>query len=710
MQTKLSTVVEKLRETTTFSDTQLVGALQRLATYGMSGAQAMDALSTAAEIAAAKHIDLQTASDALGKAFDGNTMLLRRYGVEVSTISQETTLATEAMKEIGDKIQTATTPQVEAFTAAMTSAGLSVNDATGKLKGHAEIVKELETAWKNGTISADQLSTITATLGLNFEGAKVHAADYAGILEQVNAQYGGTAEAQASTYAGIQERLNNAMTELGEKVGTILLPALSSMAEQLIPVVDGFGKWVAAIAAMPDVKAIIAGVGEGFAETVKEMADVTKAFDDTNAALNQLLTSLGVNLPEGFTALDIVAKVFQGMWMMLVIAPLQETTFILQAFTFAFTEAVNFINGPIKSMTDAIDGFVEWMKTTFQDFYNWLVGGSLWPDLWNEILTIADQKIGQLLTDLDTQLVSPMQAAFAGVMQQVQNFWNTGWQAIQTTFNTTTGQIQADLNTRLDTMIADLRESTSQYAPAAAFALQGMQNAMNAGMALIHGDWQTGLTLMQNALNSYWQAVQSATGTAFTVLEGAFTTGTAAIEGILTDAIGVMEGDWSGFIAFIQQGLGPLSGSLGSAEGSINATVASMESTVASTTSSIQSTLSDTWNAITQGAQNLWSALVGHSLWTDMLATMESQTKDSMANILSTFAGGFGAITPAVPSTGALAAAGLGAPLGQPTTTQQQAITIPITVTLDGQVLTKSVKKVLIEQRQYGARSVGGYT
>ena len=99
-----------------------------MATYGMSGADAMDTLGAAAEIAATKHIDLQTASDALGKAFDGNTMMLRRYGVEVSTISQETTLATEAIKEIGDKIQTATGPQIEAFTAAMKDAGLSVDD------------------------------------------------------------------------------------------------------------------------------------------------------------------------------------------------------------------------------------------------------------------------------------------------------------------------------------------------------------------------------------------------------------------------------------------------------------------------------------------------------------------------------------------------------------------------------------------------------
>ena len=119
--------------------------------------------------------------------------------------------------------------------------------ASGKMKSHADIVKELEAAWKNGSISADQLSAITTTLGLNFQGAKVHAADFAGILDQVNTQFGGTAEAQAETYAGLQERLGNAWQTLSEKIGTLLLPALSSILEKMIPLVDAFGKGVDAI-------------------------------------------------------------------------------------------------------------------------------------------------------------------------------------------------------------------------------------------------------------------------------------------------------------------------------------------------------------------------------------------------------------------------------------------------------------------------------
>ena len=39
-----------------------------------------------------------------------------------------------------------------------------------------------------------------------------------------------------------------------------------------------------------------------------------------------------------------------------------------------------------------------------------------------------------------------------------------------------------------------------------------------------------------------------------------------------------------------------------------------------------------------------------------------------------------------------------------------QSITIPITVTLDGQSIARNVKKIFIERRQYGERSVGRLT
>ncbi len=50
MKTQIDAVVESLRTTTTFSDTQLIGAFQRLSTYGMTAAQSMDALRAATEL------------------------------------------------------------------------------------------------------------------------------------------------------------------------------------------------------------------------------------------------------------------------------------------------------------------------------------------------------------------------------------------------------------------------------------------------------------------------------------------------------------------------------------------------------------------------------------------------------------------------------------------------------------------------------------
>jgi phage-related protein len=409
--------------------------------------------------------------------------------------------------------------------------------------------------------------------------------------------------------------------------------------------------------------------------------------------------------------------IFKGMLMVLVIniraiaEIIKEVAPYIKAFAQAFRDAADFVTPILTQIVAAIRTFVDDLRVAFQGFYNWLVGGSLWIDLWNQVVMIASRMIGQLLADLSTKLFSPMQAAFTSALQQVQSTWSTGWQSVQTTFNTITSQVQTDLNRRLDTMIANLRESTNQYAPTAAFALQGMQSAMNGVMALIRGDWQGGLTLMQNALNSYWQAAQNATATAFAVLQGAFSMGMNAIQGILGGAIAGMESLWTAFIGFMSQGLGQLQGILGNATASVTSTISTMQTATSTAVSQIQTTLTNAWNAITSGAQDLWNLLVGHSIWTDMLDEMQSQTASALGNIVGTF----GNMALAVPATVPYSLASSSSPAAVPTARaapslgMSQNITIPITVTLDGQVLTRSVKKILIEERQYRDRSVGGY-
>ncbi len=234
-------------------------------------------------------------------------MLLVRYGVDVATVAKQVSLGTEAIKEMGVNLESAGTTQLTAFSAAVTAAGLSLTDANGKLLTHAAVLKEITAAWKAGSIDADQLSTIVGALGINFQGSKALAMDYAAVLGQVNTQYGGAAQAQATTYAGLQERLANAFQVVSEKIGTMLLPALTSILEALLPVIDGFSRgvdaiqsWVAAVGKIPAVQGAVSafqGVWDGLTKSFDNAwnsvkGDFMPALQDLQNAFNELATAL----------------------------------------------------------------------------------------------------------------------------------------------------------------------------------------------------------------------------------------------------------------------------------------------------------------------------------------------------------------------------------------------------------------------------------
>jgi phage-related protein len=818
-----------MQKTTTYSDEELAAALERLMTFGLSYDDAMKALGKTLDFASAKHMDLETAATLVGKAMDGNTAILKRYGVDVATSKD----AAVALKDAHDAAATAIKAMggsVDAWVTSVTTA-IGADSAFGSgLTSAKDKAQYLIDQFQQGNIDLPQFTQAMTSLGVQLDETKMKGGTAEEVLSKLNEQFGGAAGEAAKTYAGTQERLKNATEEVGERIGTIFLPALTSLTEGMIPVVDWLGQgvdaitgWMTEVGKMPEVQGAITFVTEAFQGLGKYLGDVWKFMQDTfGPALTELmgafkelwdaLSPIGDALKEllgifGDTGnLDLLkmAISFVVLEIRAVADIIKEVAPYIKAFAQAFRDAADFVTPILTQIVAAIRAFTADLQSVFQAFYDWLVGGSLCTDIWNQVVMIAGRMIGQMLTDLGTKLFSPMQTAFTDALQQVQSTWSTGWQSVQTTFNTITSQVQTDLNTRLDTMIVDLRESTNQYAPTAAFALQGMQGSMNAGMSLIHGDWQGGLTQMQtalglywqavqsatgiafatlqgtwstswqaiqttfntitsqvqsdlntrlntmiadlrestnqyaptaasalqgmqstmngimlfirgdwqgaltslqNALNSYWQAAQSATTTAFAVLQGLFTGGMSTIRGILDAAIAGMEAIWTAFIGFMSQGLGQLQGILGAASASVTSTVATMQTAAGNAVSGIQATLSGAWNAITQGAQSLLDALVGHSIWTDMLDEMQAQTASALGNILGNFQGTFGNVAFSVPTvpvqTSTMQTSARPAPALSPNT---QLITIPITVMLDGQVISKSVKKILIEERQYRDR------
>lgn len=64
------------------------------------------------------------------------------------------------------------------------------------------------------------------------------------LLNQIDRQYGGLAEAMGSTSEGIRSRFNNALGDVQEKIGQIFLSLESSWQTSMMPLLDGFLEWI----------------------------------------------------------------------------------------------------------------------------------------------------------------------------------------------------------------------------------------------------------------------------------------------------------------------------------------------------------------------------------------------------------------------------------------------------------------------------------
>lgn len=63
------------------------------------------------------------------------------------------------------------------------------------------------------------------------------------ILRELNTEFGGSAAAQAQTYAGKMQQLNNQLDDVKETIGMALIPVLSDLLKQVVPVVERFAQW-----------------------------------------------------------------------------------------------------------------------------------------------------------------------------------------------------------------------------------------------------------------------------------------------------------------------------------------------------------------------------------------------------------------------------------------------------------------------------------
>jgi DNA-binding ferritin-like protein len=534
----------------------------------------------------------------------------------------------------------------------MGAAGLSFQDAHGKMLPVKDLMAELEAAYKTGTIDAAQLTTIVGTMGIKFEASKLSAGDFAGVLAQVNKQYGGEAQATAETYTGIQERLKNATADLGEKVGKILLPALANLAEGMIPVVDQFGKgvdamqaWFTQVGKMPEVQSATKALQDAFAglqpffnalwdalktELVPALQDLWSSLKDLwgalqplGEALGEIISAFGGTGGEGIKLRDVIGLLVEPLKILATV--IRDVAPYIKMLGQAFKEAADLIAPPIRAMMTAIGEFLTWLHDTFDAFYNWLVGHSMWTDMWDAMVAVVSS-FGATIGDLIGTLFMTWQTIISTGISLISSVMSTGFQLM---FSVVQGVVQAGAS-------------------------------FMAGLIKTVSDAIADATKAWNSLVTSIQTMVANTKTTIADLVAAIQKSAAA-----------MYADWANTMSLME----------------------------ASTRASFNQMVDDISNAVDNIIEKLRKAqeeIATHSIWPDMLNSMVDQTRSALTDIRGQFNNVF-----SMPQlTGPTAAPGVAAPgtPGAGSTSFSAEIPISTTIYLDGAVIERSIQQRTIRE------------
>jgi hypothetical protein len=223
-----------------------------------------------------------------------------------------------------------------------------------------------------------------------------------------------------------------------------------------------------------------------------------------------------------------------------------------------------------------------------------------------------------------------------------------------------------------------------------------LQAAFQRAVAAVQTTWSAGLDDVKAALSNAIGAIQ----TNNPQLANALQAGLDALNGNWASAFNRMGTVAKDEFGTIRSSLDTFLGGMRSA---LDSAWSDMQRGAVSAMNSLQAYVTSTMQNIINAANNLWNQLTHHSIWPDMLGEMVDQTHTAMAAIQGEFEQGFtspsGVIgTFQTAQTGLTSSAPTASPAGsQATTSQSQALNIPITVNIDGQQIAAFLERRIVD-------------
>ncbi len=275
-------------------------------------------------------------------------------------------------------------------------------------------------------------------LGIATKDASGKTKDFATILKDLEAAYGGTAAAAAATYAGKIERIKVAFAEAKEALGAAFLPALDKLSQMLLQVMPTLEKFGVAIGEK------ISGVVTWVADTL--IPKLVEAYTWLRDQIADKNTAIG-------GALDALRALFEAVWPAIheVVAEFIEW---LQGPTgqSAITAALGLITGGLTIMRQVFEAVWPALQPIVQRFIDWLnseegqglitrlldgIGVVLdllsqaFQEVWPVIRGVIEEFIGWFSSPDGQAFINDLLNGIESVLNDLRDVWNTVWPAIR---------------------------------------------------------------------------------------------------------------------------------------------------------------------------------------------------------------------------------------------------------------------------------------
>jgi hypothetical protein len=201
-------------------------ALQVLTQATGDPAKALQLLGTATDLAAAKHEDLSSAATALGKVYNGNTKLLKEFGIHVTAttaLQKQEATAAKGVETAGKQLAAAKQKLADLEAIDHAKKHLTIADQIALRNAQDNVVTATQNATDAHTKLADaQQAVAKATTG------------HGTAVDQLSAKLRGQAAASADTFTGhlkaIKTEVEDQAAKFGQKYGPALQGAGAAMA------------------------------------------------------------------------------------------------------------------------------------------------------------------------------------------------------------------------------------------------------------------------------------------------------------------------------------------------------------------------------------------------------------------------------------------------------------------------------------------------